>query len=112
MFPLIALCRKTAFMSTSSKRIADAVNDAPELRLLSQRISLGRQRLACVAQVLPASLTSQLNSGGCDEQSWCILVPNSAVAAKLRQLLPILTQALEHAEGRSIEIRLRVASAR
>ncbi len=111
-FSLIALRSGAEFMTTPSKCITDAVNDAPELKLLSQRIALGKRRLACIAQVLPASLASHLDSGGCDEQSWCVLVPNNAVAAKLRQMLPLLQQALEREEGTPIEVRLRIANAR
>ena len=90
----------------------DAVNDAPELKLLSQQIALGQRRLACIRKALPASLVTQLASGGCDNQSWCILAPNNSVAAKLRQLLPHIQQALEREEGRVVELRLRIANAR
>ncbi len=98
-------------MSSPSKDIMTAVSEAPELHLLTQRIALSKRRLACVAKVLPATIAKQLTSGGSESDSWCILVPNNAVAAKLRQWKPLLVQALEQEEGKPLELRLRVVNA-
>lgn len=95
-------------MSQPSKRITDAMQDAPELRALTRRIALGQSRLAAIAAVLPGTLSAQLASGGCEDNAWCILASNNGVAAKLRQLLPRLEQRLLTQENRTVNIRIRV----
>lgn len=73
-----------------SKTVEQVVDSAPTLAQLSAVARDTQQRLRAIAPLLPASLRSAVQSGGVDGDSWCLLVPNSAVAAKLRQTLPAL----------------------
>lgn len=73
-----------------SKTVEQVVDSAPTLAHLSAVARDTQQRLRAIAPLLPASLRSAVQSGGVDGDSWCLLVPNSAVAAKLRQTLPAL----------------------
>jgi uncharacterized protein YgfB (UPF0149 family) len=95
-------------MSKPSKTITAAMQEAPGLRALTQRIALSQRRLEAIAAVLPGSLSSQISSGNCDDTDWCILASNNGVAAKLRQLLPRLQQRLLTQENREVNIRIRV----
>ena len=95
-------------MSNPSKSITTAMQDAPGLRALTQRIALSQRRLATIAAVLPGSLSKQITSGNCNDDAWCILASNNGVAAKLRQLLPRLEQRLMAQESRAVNIRIRV----
>ena len=54
------------------------------------------------------AMASQLQAGGWDEEGWTLLVPNSAVSAKLRQWQPRLMDALA-ARGLKVNaIRVRI----
>jgi hypothetical protein len=66
------------------------VDSAPTLAHLSAMARDTQNRLRAIAPLLPATLRHLVQSGGVDGSTWCLLVPNSAVAAKLRQTLPAL----------------------
>ena len=73
-----------------AKTVEEVVDSAPTLAHLANLARDTQQRLRAIAPLLPASLRSAVQSGGVDGSTWCLLVPNSAVAAKLRQTLPAL----------------------
>ncbi len=66
------------------------------------------QRLAAISPLLPAGLRSHIAAGPIDGPQWCLLVQNSAAAAKLRQLLPTLLAALNRRGWEVTSIRLKV----
>jgi hypothetical protein len=70
--------------------VEQVLDSAPTLAHLSAVARDTQMRLRAIAPLLPASLRSAVESGGVDGSNWCLLVPNSAVAAKLRQTLPAL----------------------
>ncbi|MBU6223871.1 MAG: hypothetical protein KGP13_03495 [Burkholderiales bacterium] len=71
----------------------------------------GQNRLQAILPLLPVSMRGLVQSGGVESQAWCILVPNSAVAAKLRQLLPSLCAHLR-TKGWDVQtIQLKVTKA-
>lgn len=71
----------------SVTQILDGATSLSQLQALARD---GQNRLQAVLPLLPASMRSLVQSGGIDGEAWCILVPNSAMAAKLRQFLPSL----------------------
>ncbi len=73
-----------------AQTVEQVVDSAPTLAHLSAMARDTQMRLRAIAPLLPASLRQVVESGGVDGSSWCLLVPNSAVAAKLRQTLPAL----------------------
>ena len=73
-----------------SQTLEQVVDSAPTLAHLSALARDTQQRLRAIAPLLPTSLRNAVESGGVDGSNWCLLVPNSAVAAKLRQTLPAL----------------------
>ena len=73
-----------------AQTVEQVVDSAPTLAHLSAMARDTQQRLSAIAPLLPATLRHLVQSGGVDGSTWCLLVPNSAVAAKLRQTLPAL----------------------
>jgi len=47
-------------------------------------------RLGAIESLLPPALRAQVKAGPIDELGWTLLVSNSAVSAKLRQMVPAL----------------------
>ena len=82
--------------------------DSPTLARLAE---LGRDssaRLLAIAPSLPAALRGSVVAGPIEGSAWCLLLDNSAAAAKLRQMLPSLITILR-SKGWDVEtIRLKV----
>lgn len=76
------------------RNLRQALQGSETLAGLLGRVQASRDRLAAVLPLLPPELAGQLRAGPLDEQAWLLLVDNSAAAAKLRQWLPALQQAL------------------
>lgn len=88
--------------------LAQAASEAPVLSKLFQQAKQSQIMLGQIASLIPQSMRSTLQSGPLEQQEWCLIVPNSAVAAKLRQLIPALCAHLR-TKGHDIQsIRLRV----
>ena len=99
----------------SSKRSAislqDAVGQAPTLARLGQLAAESAARLRTVQPLLPPALRELVRPGPIEEESWCLLVPHNAAAAKLRQLIPALLDSLRAAGHPVDAIRIRVMRA-
>lgn len=94
--------------TTSSFTIVQALEQAPGLQQLRLQMAQSSACLATVRPLLPAGLRQAVQAGPIDEQIWCLLVPHQAAAAKIRQLLPVLRQALQGAELPVQDIRIKV----
>lgn len=94
----------------SAVSVLQASMDSPTLARLAE---LGREssaRLLAISPLLPLALRSAVVAGPIDGTSWCLLLDNSAAAAKLRQMLPDLLARLR-AQGWAVQsIRLKVQS--
>lgn len=93
-----------------AQAVQDVLAQAPSLAQLSAQARDAQQRLRSIAPLLPASLRSLVQSGGIEGSHWCLLVPNSAVAAKLRQTLPALCAHLRSKGWNVQTIQVKVAS--
>ena len=93
-----------------SQTLAQVVGSAPSLAHLSAIAQDTQNRLKAIAPLLPASLRPLVQSGGVEDDAWCLLVPNSAVAAKLRQTLPALCAHLRSKGWNVNTIRVKVKS--
>ena len=89
-----------------------AVDQAPTLARLAALARESAERLRAVEHAIPASLRPSVRPGPIDGTSWCLLVDSSAVAAKLRQLLPVLQTQLGARGWEVTAIRLKVGSPR
>ncbi len=104
--------KTTAKVRGRSQILAQVVDSAPTLAHLSAMARDTQNRLQAISPLLPVSLRSLIQSGGIEGDAWCLLVPNSAVAAKLRQTLPALCAHLR-TQGWDVQtIRVKVMSSR
>ena len=88
--------------------LQQAVAGEPTLARLSQMASESKARLAVVRPLLPPGLQGAVRPGIAEADSWCLLVPHNAAAAKLRQLAPGLLAALR-THGHAVEtLRVKV----
>ncbi len=93
-----------------SQTLEQVVDSAPTLSQLSAIAQDTQNRLKAIGPLLPASLRPLVQSGGVEGDAWCLLVPNSAVAAKLRQTLPALCAHLRTKGWTVNTIRVKVKS--
>ena len=100
-------------MSSSTIRkpaltLQQAVERSPMLARLGALAAESSARLDLIRPLLPPALRNAVRAGAMDGQTWCVLVPHNAAAAKLRQLMPTLLDALrEH--GHALDtIRIKV----
>jgi hypothetical protein len=88
--------------------VREVLGQAGPLAQLLQRAQESKARLQVVASVLPAGLLSAIRPGPLDEEGWLLLVDHGAAAAKLRQLLPRLEQALQDKGWQATPIKVRI----
>jgi hypothetical protein len=93
-------------MTTKIFSLHQAVEASPVLAHMAQRVRLSQHMLDVVRPLLPPGLRPQIQAGPVDEDSWCLLVSNPAVATKLKQLAPALLAALR-TDGQPVQ-RLRI----
>lgn len=94
-----------------SVSIDAALASSESLSRLGERVRTSQRCLATIAPLLPPGLREQVRPGPIDEEGWTLLVPNGAVSAKLRQLLPALQSRLAEAGSPQRAIRVRVLKA-
>ena len=107
-----AVPRARSSVRGQARHVTQVVQTAPGLAELSSLAREGQARLHAIQPLLPTSLRGLVQSGGVDDEAWCLLVPNSAVAAKLRQLLPALAAHLRSKGWAVQQLRVKVQSAR
>ncbi len=57
---------------------------------LVDRMEASSSRLEAIRKLLPRPLLASVQAGPFEDGQWCLLVSSTAVAAKLRQLVPAL----------------------
>jgi hypothetical protein len=93
-----------------TRPINEALSASATLAQLLERLKEADARMATVREVLPAALRAHVRTGVLDETGWNLLVPNGAVAAKLRQCLPAIEQALVERGWKPTAVRVKVQS--
>lgn len=78
------------------------------LQRLRLRLAQSQARVDAVRAHLPPALRPWVTGGPVDDEGWTLLAANPAVAAKLRQLLPRLEEALRQQGCERSSIRIRV----
>lgn len=91
--------------------LSQALDEAPMMGGLHERLQASARCLAIVRPLLPEALRASVLAGPIDEHGWCLLVPHQAAAAKIRQLLPALEAALAASGQPATRIRIRVQRA-
>ena len=93
-----------------SQTLEQVVNTAPSLAQLSAMARDSQNRLKSIMPLLPSSLRAHIQSGGVEDDVWCLLAANSAIAAKLKQTLPALCAHLRSKGWNVNTIRVKVKS--
>lgn len=88
--------------------LLQATQNSETLNRLVELASESAQRLKSIEPLLPISLRAAVRPGPIDGTVWCLLLDNNAVAAKLKQLLPMLQAHLRSKGWEVTAIRLKV----
>ena len=91
-----------------SVTLLQASQDSPVLARLTELTRDSVARLGAVQELIPAALRSSVQAGPIDGTVWCLLIDNTATAAKMRQLLPTLESHLRSKGWDITSIRLKV----
>lgn len=95
-----------------TRPIGEALSASATLGDLLARLRESEARLATVRSVLTPAMRPHVRAGVLDETGWNLLAPNGAVAAKLRQLLPMIEQVLMEQGWQPTVIRVKVQAHR
>lgn len=98
----------STFRAQTTFTLEQAVDAAPSLASLQERIRDSQRYLDEVRNLLPTALRSQVQAGPVTDHEWCMLVGNSAVSTKLRQLVPLLLATLNEKGAQITAIRIKV----
>ncbi|MCK6425240.1 MAG: DciA family protein [Burkholderiaceae bacterium] len=82
----------------------------PLLRL-QQRLAAAHARMEAIRALLPSGLAPFVKPGPVEDSGWTLFATGPAVAAKLRQMQPLLETALRQQGFEVSSIRIRVQSA-
>jgi hypothetical protein len=85
-----------------------ALTRSSPLASLMQRLKASQACLEVVRGCLPPAMAPHVKAGPIDDEGWTLLAANSAVSAKLRQLQPLLMEALTRKGLKVNAIRVRV----
>jgi hypothetical protein len=99
-------------MKRLSLPMSEALAGSEPLAALLARVQASEARLAAVRELLPPGLREQVSAGPLDDAGWTLLVPGGGAAAKLRQCLPRLHEALAARGLAAAAIRVKVHVAR
>lgn len=88
--------------------VSDALTQSAPLASLLQRVQDSNARYAAVRSSLPSGLSALVRPGPLDEDGWTLLVSSGAAAAKLRQCLPTVQEALRSQGWSEVSIRVKV----
>ena len=75
---------------TASKSLMQATLETPHLARIAELIKTSNSMLAAVESLIPIGFRKQVQAGPLGDGTWCLMVENNSVAAKLRQLQPTL----------------------
>jgi hypothetical protein len=85
-----------------------ALDEHPTLAQLLAQMQASRRCLEAVADLLAPPLLRSIQAGPFAEGTWTLLAANGAVAAKLRQMTPLLERRLAGQGVQITAIRIRV----
>jgi hypothetical protein len=88
--------------------VLEAIDKAPSLARLASLARQSQDWLTTIAPLLPEALRTGVQAGPIEQQQWCLLAANNAVAAKLRQLSPALSAHLRAKGCEVTAIRIKV----
>jgi hypothetical protein len=89
----------------------DAAQAAPQLATGLASIERSRGLWRSALESLPELRTLRVTPSTLHADTWCLLVPTNADAAKLRQCAPTLREHAKQALGVAVEMRVKVTLA-
>ena len=89
-------------------RIDEVLLRSSPLALLRERLRDSMARFEAVRYCLPPAMVRHIQPGPVDDAGWTLLVANAAVAAKLRQCVPRIEEALKQGGWQDTTIRIKV----
>lgn len=105
---------------TGARTLAQVMDESSSLAQLSARLQASEQCLQTVLSLIPAPMRKAVRSGPLEpineqplttpEYYWVLLAENPSVAAKLRQLSPLMLQKLGKANISVQEVRVQIIS--
>ena len=75
--------------------LQQAIHAAPTLAHLSDLVAQSQKRLSIILPLLPIGMRKAVRSGPLDGADWCLLVDNTAAAAKLLDALEAFVAQIE-----------------
>jgi len=90
--------------------LARALDQNASLSDLARRMARSNERYAAISVHLPQGMCELVRPGPIDDEGWSLLASNAAVAAKLRHLLPRLSQTLREQGWPELPIRVHIRS--
>lgn len=88
--------------------VLQASQESPTLARLSQLAAESSERLQSLGTIIPRTLKASIQAGPIEGSEWCLLISNTAVAAKVRQLVPAIQAHLRSKGWEVTAIRLKV----
>jgi hypothetical protein len=108
VYPLPSHSMNRSPHSQTTFSLVQAVDAAPALAALQERIRDSNRFLCLVRHLLPGTLQQQVKAGPIQEGEWCLLVNNTAASTKLRQMLPAIQRELTQNGAQVSAIRIKV----
>ncbi len=96
----------------STMNIVAAAQAQPTLARLAALAQRSNQLLIELRVHVPPPIRGLVQAGPIDDESWCLIAANSAVAAKLRQVVPTLLQGAQQRGLQVKSLRIKVATQR
>lgn len=81
---------------------------SPVLVGLKARVQQTQRYMTSVRNLLPPSMSANVEPGPVNENTWCVFAKNSATASKLKHLLPELETRIKSDWGEDITVRVKV----
>ena len=88
--------------------IREALDRSAALSTLRRRLEDSASRYAAVQSTWPPTLSPHLRAGPVDADGWTLLAANASVAAKARQLEPLIAERLLACGFAPIKIRIKI----
>jgi hypothetical protein len=92
--------------------LEQAADAEPSLAALAERIRASQRHLEAIRHLIPVPLRAQVKAGPLDGDDWCILVSNTAVSTKIRQMIPLFLGTLTQNGAQITAIRIKVQANR
>jgi hypothetical protein len=91
-----------------SVSLLQASRESPTFARLADLAMESSARLQSVQPLIPVALRRAVRAGPIDGTSWCLILDNNAVAAKMRQLIPSLQSHLRSKGWEVTAIRMKI----